>query len=610
MGYFLRTIFILVLLANCQIDAQTVEDLRSARAAKMNINNISMWIREDGWSGRNPFTQEGGILFPRGSVVSGFQDGIIWGGRVDDGRLTPFRLEDHLGRPISGDSNIRVGGTNWTSALQAGRILDRGVAEDSLNADVRIWRIRRDWQTADLGPDAADVFGVPADSVTQEQIDAVFIQYERDWQEWPWQKGAPFYDVNGNQVMDENEEPGLAFADQVIWLTVNDLDSAKVTNFYGSRSIGLEVQITLWAYKSRDFDGRTILSDAIFKRYRFIYKGAAWTPGAATIDSMYVGIWLDTDLGLAGDDFLATDTTLDLSYAYNSSYSDPEFLKYGLAPTAVGYTLLQGPLVPADAASAGHYGFRLRPGFRNLALSSNWLEVTGDSHSDPSAGRDFRGTLQFWNLLRGYQARPEIPAFPWRRYNPQTGELEEFRFRFTGDPVRGTGWLDESPGDRRFMITTGPFQMAPGDTQEVVVGLVGGSGSSRLSSISVLKHNVGLAKMVSEGNFEVGFVQEIDSTPAEGVPEDFRLSQNFPNPFNAETRIAFDLPVASEVRLEIFNILGERVRTLVDAEVAAGAHSVVWDGRNESSRQVVSGIYFYQIEIGPLQGTRRMLLLR
>ncbi len=605
MGYSLRTITVFLLLANCGIEAQTVEDIRSGRAAKMNINNISMWIREDGWSGRNPFVPENGIIYPRGTASAGFQDGIIWGGRVDDGRLSHFEF-DAFPPKITGESDVRVGGTNWRSGLQAGRILQRGAAEDTLDPDVRIWRIRRDWRMADLAEDAAAVFGVPPDSVTEEQIAAVFAQYERDWQEWPWQKGAPFYDVNGNQVMDENEEPGLAFADQVIWLVVNDLDSAKVTNFYGSPSIGLEVQITLWAYKSREFDGIKILSDTIFKRLLCIYKGAAWTPDTAAIDSMYAGIWIDSELGAWFDDLAGTDTTLDLSYTYNSTELDTEFVKYGLPPTAVGYALFQGPLVPADAAFSARYDFGLRRGFRNLRLSSNWIEATGDEHPRPTPGGDFRGTLQFWNLMRGYRSTGR----PWLSRNPVTRELEEVKFSFTGDPVTGTGTLDAHGSDRSFMITTGPFQMALGDTQEVVVGLVGGSGSSRLSSISVLKHNVGLAKMVSEGNFEVGFFEEVAPEPAEALPQDFRLSQNFPNPFNAETRIAFDLPVASEVRLEIFNILGERVRTLVNAQMQAGAHALVWDGKNESGRQVVSGIYFYQIEMGPVQGTRRMLLLR
>jgi hypothetical protein len=89
------------------------------------------------------------------------------------------------------------------------------------------------------------------------------------------------------------------------------------------------------------------------------------------------------------------------------------------------------------------------------------------------------------------------------------------------------------------------------------------------------------------------------------VPIRFTLSQNYPNPFNPSTEIRFSLPSAGHVRLEIFNIRGRRVATLVDAPRGAGVHTVSWDGSD-----LASGIYIYRIQAGSDIMTRRMLLLK
>lgn len=94
------------------------------------------------------------------------------------------------------------------------------------------------------------------------------------------------------------------------------------------------------------------------------------------------------------------------------------------------------------------------------------------------------------------------------------------------------------------------------------------------------------------------------------IPKRFSLYQNFPNPFNPSTTIRFDLPDRSRVILEIYNLLGERVATLVDSFVGAGRHSVVWNGRNENGQTVGSGVYLVRLRAGHFAGTRKMLLLK
>jgi len=102
-------------------------------------------------------------------------------------------------------------------------------------------------------------------------------------------------------------------------------------------------------------------------------------------------------------------------------------------------------------------------------------------------------------------------------------------------------------------------------------------------------------------------VEEIESPQ---LPDLFVLSQNYPNPFNPETRIEFALPRASHVKIEVFNILGQSVRTLVDERLSAGYKAVNWDSRDNHGVEISSGVYFYRITAGDFVESKKMLLLK
>jgi len=85
---------------------------------------------------------------------------------------------------------------------------------------------------------------------------------------------------------------------------------------------------------------------------------------------------------------------------------------------------------------------------------------------------------------------------------------------------------------------------------------------------------------------------------------------NYPNPFNPETMINFNLTVSGKVNLEIFNIRGQKIRVLIDELMPAGSHEILWNGRNEYDSEVASGVYFYRLQAGGESVTRRMVLLK
>ncbi|MCI0329846.1 MAG: T9SS type A sorting domain-containing protein [candidate division Zixibacteria bacterium] len=94
------------------------------------------------------------------------------------------------------------------------------------------------------------------------------------------------------------------------------------------------------------------------------------------------------------------------------------------------------------------------------------------------------------------------------------------------------------------------------------------------------------------------------------IPGQYALSQNYPNPFNANTQISFALPKAGKTTLEIFNILGQKVNTLVNEYMTAGYKIVNWDGRDERGSEVASGIYFYRLRSQDYLQTKRALLMK
>ena len=94
------------------------------------------------------------------------------------------------------------------------------------------------------------------------------------------------------------------------------------------------------------------------------------------------------------------------------------------------------------------------------------------------------------------------------------------------------------------------------------------------------------------------------------MPTDFDLAQNYPNPFNPVTTIGYSLPKASDMLLNIYDMQGKLVKTLVSGVQPAGFHSVAWDGTNNASELSPSGIFIYRMTAGDFQKTGRMTLLK
>jgi hypothetical protein len=157
---------------------------------------------------------------------------------------------------------------------------------------------------------------------------------------------------------------------------------------------------------------------------------------------------------------------------------------------------------------------------------------------------------------------------------------------------------DDVPGDKRFVMVTGPFDLAPGDTATICVGIMAALDTTILKILSDSAQSV--------YNTYVG----AGGAPPAVAPVSEMKARNQPNPFTRTTTINYQLTRPGLVSLEVYNVAGQLVSTLVSSAMPAGRHSATWDGRDEQGRRVSAGVYLYQLRAGDKALTRKMVLVR
>ncbi len=232
---------------------------------------------------------------------------------------------------------------------------------------------------------------------------------------------------------------------------------------------------------------------------------------------MYLAQWSDPDIGYYGDDLVGCDTLRNMGFGYNGDASDNDFSAWGLSPAAVGYDLLQGPLVDGvagedrnnngidDANDYGQQNFKkIGPGKINLPMTAfGWYGNRGPL--DGYVLGEYENTLKFYNVMRGFQHTSDINMpIPWRLGNLDSGAV--INYPVAGDPVTNIGDVDGQnnygePGDRRMMLSSGPFDLKAGESQEIVMAIVGGIGDDHLQSITKLRENDTVAQLMYDNKF-------------------------------------------------------------------------------------------------------------
>jgi len=448
-------------------------------------------------------------------------------------------------------------------------------------------------------------------SLPNDPINVMYVVNKNDppfstsWQRWgdAVSLGAEFYDrdkdgiynpvdKNLNRTWDLDEDMPLLIGDETAWCVFNDGLPSFVRRWQ-SEPQGIEVKQTLFATKDPD------LENVIFIRYSILNTGTV----ADIMDSVYFGIWEDGDLGNYSDDVVGCDTLLKSGFIYNNSYDDV----YGDNCPAFFASLLQGPVIEtnqnSDTATINYgqiIGTEKIAGKKNIDISSHVFMIGGDpTLNEPGSVTAAR------NYLLGKNRVGQFPDPCTWAYGEVRGEVDCNQvnpvFWVSGDPVNNVGWISRQNRDVRNLVNVGPFKLEKDIPQDIIIAYVIGRGTDYFNSITVTRENVQRAIQEYQSNFAS---MTYTAPPPEPI-NNYMLHQNYPNPFNPTTTIRYELPQDGVVTIEVFDILGQKVKTVLNDFKSVGRYEVTF-----TSNGLASGVYIYQLRINDFITSKKMVLLK
>jgi len=304
-----------------------------------------------------------------------------------------------------------------------------------------------------------------------------------DYLSWPASQGAPL-DAFGNPAL---------LGDAMMWSVYNDAKASLHFDPGFPNPLGVEIQQSTFG-----FSAPGPLANVIFLRFH-VTNGSF-----APISNLYFSLWSDPDVGDAFDDLAGCDPALGLGYVYNANNADGV---YGNAPPAAGLLLLQGPIVANGAAydTLGATAFRAYTG-----------------------GQDPQG-LERYAQMQGLEDDGSPMHVSHVPANPVT------TYEFSGDPVQGTGWIDGLDGDKRMDLSSGPYALDPGESQEIWAAVLVGQGTDRLSSITALRNIAAAARAA----YRQGFLLQLEA----GAPSHRSVDEGAAISFDVGGRAPLGRPV-------------------------------------------------------------------
>ncbi len=516
-----------------------------------------------------------------------------------------FRGEPHV---------YEVPRSSGTNAIFAGNLWIAGVVDGSLRAsatrygDWELWAgpLDEDGQPPTNCDDYDYVYSVRKTDIEEYESTGVATY---DLQAWPTGLGAPTRDANGNEIdllsqplssrldrkinLASGERPAI-IGDQSIWWVMNDRGNEHRSS--DTPPIGLEVHGHAFAASSW-VDG---INDATLYSVRIINRNTF------PMTDAYIAVFLDPDLGNAGDDHMGSDSLLGMGFVYNADNFDDGDYGYGTPPPAVGVLFLDGPTAENDSIDNDSDGQIDEPDERlSTSTVGMWTRGGGGSQSAPVVFG-----LHYYYSMQGKWRSGRPFTVGWSGY--EVSDIPTHYF-FPGDPVTGAFWSEVNidglgntlgGGDRSLFIASGPFELEPGEETDITFAVVWARGRDYLDSITELRRAADQIRIA----FESDFLNNPRSYPvhessAEPNPV-AALAHNYPEPFADLTTIKYRVPHLAQVQLVVFDVLGREVETLVSEPQDAGEYSVTFDGRD-----LPSGVYFYEIRMDQASGTGTMLLL-
>ena len=327
---------------------------------------------------------------------------------------------------------------------------------------------------------------------------APYIDVDNDGVYNPQVGDYPAYDLDSEGNCSEDD---YLFGDQSIWWVFNDAGNTHYET--GGSPIGLEIQAQGFAYKTSD-----ALSDMTFYSYKIINRSTS------VLNETYFGQWVDPDIGNYNDDFVGCDVELGLGYCYNGDDVDEGSqgvsAGYGENPPAIGVDFFRGPLADMqDGIDNDRDGIIDEEGEQIIMSKFVYYNNTAydtdvyDWNNDPVIANDY------YNYLKGI----------WTNGQPMTyggngGDINnpECDFMFPGntDPNFNIEWSESTagntPADRRFLQSAGPFTLEPGAVNYITTGVVWARGENGpLSSVEKLKDADIMAQDLFDNCFDINY---------------------------------------------------------------------------------------------------------
>tara|TARA_B100001250_G_scaffold19219_1_gene16479 strand:+ start:3150 stop:5273 length:2124 start_codon:yes stop_codon:yes gene_type:complete len=308
----------------------------------------------------------------------------------------------------------------------------------------------------------------------------------------------PGYDLNAEGNCSEED---YLFGDQSIWWVFND--AGNYHGETGGTPIGLEIQAQAFAYKTNDE-----LSDMTFYSYKIINRSTE------TLNDTYFGQWVDPDVGNYQDDYVGCDVELGLGYCYNGDDDDEGSqgvsAGYGLNPPAIGVDFFRGPLADADDGIDNDRDGEIDEVGEQIIMSkfvyynnAAWDTDAYTWNNDPAYDVDY------YNYLRGVWTNGQPMTYGGNGGDANNPECD-FMFPGDTDPNFDESWDEttagNTPSDRRFIQSAGPFTLEPGAVNYITVGVVWARGNNGpLSSIEAMKDADVMAQNLFDNCFDINY---------------------------------------------------------------------------------------------------------
>ena len=545
--YNLTFLCLLFLVLSSPVQAQdgVVECGRASGKAELNIGDIRATIYNQGNLFYGPNV---GFEVPKGSGNhSHFADTFILGGFVD--------------------GELRVSGSTYGNyEMWPGPLDDQGMPVGNCDTFDRLWEGRAD---EDLDPG----------QLTSRVL------------EWPADLGAPYTDVDGQPgYHPDNGDRPLFRGEQSFWSVMNDASG----DHYWTDSKPLRVEVTSesWAFNEG------LLKHVTFHRYVVTNKNPL------PIRDMYVGRFVDVDLGDPWDDMVGSDTTLSMLYFYTRHESDGV---YGSPAPALGLIGIE----------ARHSSDPLPSNIGDDPGSFISTVITPNKGGGPHAGPD--NAEEYYRYLRGIWRNGDplvAGGFGWPGSWDGRGIDIHVPYIYPGDPATGEFWsqmnLDgggimAAESDKRGIVGFGPFDLEPGQWAACTYAYVWAQGNSFLDSVSKMKEHARVVHQYKDNFLAYSKPEEpefIDGNPPEEAQHPFWVDEPYPNPASDQLILRYSLSLDGPVTIRIVDALG-RVRLRHQATASTGQDDVSLD-----ISSLPSGPYSVSIQSWSHRASHSFMVLR